>query len=355
MKSFYLYGGSIFLILCSLFVFLQTGFAEKNVYIVDTPSLTVRSQPTADAEPIGYLQAGNQIRIFNTENGWAQSYFNSQKGWVASQYLYPSPILRTTVQYQPQKITVDEVGVRIRSGPSTTYPVHSIAANKKQYELISTSNDWQEILLDNGSTGWVASWLTTSAEKTDEKKADALPLNGYTIVLDAGHGGRDPGAIALDNTYEKNLTLATVLKTADLLREKGATVIMTRKEDVKLSLDKRVEISNQSFADAFISIHYNSSLIQTNRGTQTYFFDQDNNQELAAILQESIASHLPLPDAGVKQADFRVLKNNQNPAVLVELGFLSNPDDLSHILEETFQSTAAFAVTEGIINYLHKK
>lgn len=349
------YATAIILIICSLFFFNQIISAERAVYIVDTPSLTVRSEPAADASPIGYLYKGEQVTVFETVNGWARSYYNNEKGWVAPQYLYPVTLSTNVLHNEKNDIFINKEGVRIRSGPGTEYPVYSVAGYQDRYEIIDTSNGWQQIVLENGETGWVASWLTTNEKNPKEAKAEKPPLDGYTIVLDAGHGGKDPGAIAIDNTYEKNLTLATVKKTAELLKKNGATIIMTREEDVDISLDKRTEISNKSFADVFISFHYNSSIHSNNRGTQTYFFEHDNNRALAEHLQSRMAEYLPLPNSGVKEADFRVLKNNQNPAALVELGFLSNQDDMNVIHGEEFQKNAATAITEGLIDYFNQK
>lgn len=356
MKRYHFYIQGFFILFFSLFFSYQVQAKDSETFIVDTPSLTVRSEPAVNAEAIGYLQAGDTVAVFGTKFGWARSFFDEQEGWVAPQYLNPAYIENMNLEEKPEKVTIATEGARIRSGPGTDYAISFIAHQDEQYELVSTENEWLEIALEKGSTGWVASQLTnTNTVSNEEQKKEKLPLTGYTIVLDAGHGGRDPGAIALDNTYEKNLALITVQKTAELLKKTGATVILTREDDIKVPLDERVKISNEIFADAFISFHYNSEITGTMRGTNTFFYQNKASRKLAESLQSSIAELIPLQNNGIREATFRVLKNNQNPSALVELGFLSNSEDLAAIHAEGFQTSAAGAITDGLIAYFEQK
>ena len=191
------------------------------------------------------------------------------------------------------------------------------------------------------------------------------------VVLDAGHGGHDEGAAGLSGLLEKDLVLDVTLKLAERLRGAGVRVVMTRSADRFLSLEERTAVANDARADLFVSIHANASRSRTPRGIETYFASFDATDDaaretaerensafgtsaqqfkgsdpLAAILGDLIATeHLQessefaklaqhqLADVGrsrsrgVKQAPFVVLMGVQMPASLVEIGFLTNPDD----------------------------
>lgn len=350
MKKTYLFAILIFGLLLSPFFLPSHSMAESSTYVVDTPSLTVRSGPSQEAEPIGQLREGDKIAVFGTKYGWAQSYYNGQVAYVAAHYLSSKENSTTTHTYK--NITIEGEGVRIRKGPGTNFPIIAVAKNHSSYRVVSTRNNWHQVSLAGKETGWVASWLTSTKANKPEKQGS---LSGYTIVLDAGHGGIDPGAIALDNSYEKNFTLAVVKKTAERLRGIGANVIVTRKDDTGVSLNRRVAASNLSAADAFISFHYNSSIYSSVNGIRTFYYGSDKNRNFAMNLQKSLVSHLRLGDRGILSADFRVLRKNEKRAALVEMGFLSNPYDLSVIKTTTHQANAANAISQGVLSYFNQQ
>src|SRR5699024_10684135 len=161
-------------------------------------------------------------------------------------------------------IQVHTNGVQIRSGAGTNYAVISTAQAGNTYDLIETSGDWYHIMLDDGSTGWIASWLTDSptaseadsTENTSEKTSPIInkkkvlhqpkklnlngSVEGLTIVLDPGHGGKDPGSIGLDGVQEKDLIMNISEKVAQQLQAAGADVVLTRTGDYFISLEQRV-------------------------------------------------------------------------------------------------------------------
>src|SRR5699024_2558708 len=212
--------------------------ADGQTYEVGTTPLNVRSAPSSNDEIIGILSKGDQIETFNENNELNQSYYAGQEAWVASQFLFP--VQEGTPQEQQSQNNVDQSsqeaiqvhtnGVHIRSGAGTNYAVISTAQAGNTYDLIETSGDWYHIMLDDGSTGWIASWLTDSptaseadsTENTSEKTSPIIKekeqpqskkqnlngsLEGLTIVLDPGHGGKDPGSIGLDGVQEKDLIM----------------------------------------------------------------------------------------------------------------------------------------------------
>jgi N-acetylmuramoyl-L-alanine amidase len=204
-----------------------------------------------------------------------------------------------------------------------------------------------------------------------------------TVVVDPGHGGAETGAIGPAGTMEKELTLALSRALAErLAAELGLRVALTRTDDVDRGLDERSAFANQNKADLFLSIHLNSTARGDARGAETYFLslqasDQraadaaaiENlvgeaaaapgsdefdvqlmlwdlaqsahlaaSQRLANLIQEELNRSLELPDRGVKQAPFRVLMGAAMPAVLVELGFLSSPEEEMRLRDPAYRA-----------------
>ncbi|MEJ2057342.1 MAG: N-acetylmuramoyl-L-alanine amidase [Desulfofustis sp.] len=223
--------------------------------------------------------------------------------------------------------------------------------------------------------------------------AQQLGLGIGTIVIDPGHGGKDPGAIAF-GMKEKDIVLKTGQRLAAHLRKKlGATVILTRDDDTFLPLEERTAIANTSSADLFISLHINAHPSPDIRGFETYFLNLTTNAEamrvaarenatsshqlselqdiladimrnskinessrLADRVHESIDSGLVqsgfgVKDMGVKQAPFYVLIGAEMPAILIEIAFISNPDDASLLGDDGFLDKLAERISDGISHY----
>lgn len=189
-------------------------------------------------------------------------------------------------------------------------------------------------------------------------------LAGLTIVVDPGHGGPDPGACGATGTYEKNNTLAVGLNLAYLLRAAGAQVIMTRTDDTPptganyteaADLKARVAIANDNKADLFISIHNDSFSDPSAGGTTTIYCSQNpsqaESQKLGKLVQAELVKELGLRDRGVKDSLDYVVRYTNMPAILVEVGFISNPTEEKLLGSPNGQQTAAHAIYEGVLAY----
>jgi N-acetylmuramoyl-L-alanine amidase len=179
------------------------------------------------------------------------------------------------------------------------------------------------------------------------------------ICIDAGHGGTDPGAenkLWGVNYAEKDvaLTLAKMLRDTLITR---FDVVMTRDSDVFLTLDKRAEIANQENADLFISIHINAHEKSEAQGFESFIFEKAPNdspvRDYQKVIHEEVAklfTENKRADRGAKAAKFRVLSKTKCPAILLELGFISNFDDLRLIaIDEIFQTKVVAAIHRGLI------
>jgi N-acetylmuramoyl-L-alanine amidase len=212
-----------------------------------------------------------------------------------------------------------------------------------------------------------------------------------TIVVDPGHGGGDTGAIGPSGAVEKDLTmmLARTL-TSRLERRLPVKVVLTRSEDAELPLDTRSALANQQKADLFLSLHINSVQDPKAHGAETYFLSMEasdehaaraaaeenrlvqddplydlqlilwdlaqshhlvESQKVASLIQDELNQELELANRGVKQAPFRVLMGASMPAVLIELGFLSNPEEEARLQDPSYRSQLVDALVRAIIRY----
>ncbi len=169
------------------------------------------------------------------------------------------------------------------------------------------------------------------------------------IVIDPGHGGSDCGAIR-NGIYEKNITLDVSKRVVTLLEKKGYIVTMTRKTDQTVSLQERVEISEEANPDIFVSIHVNSSNNTSPNGLETHYY-KDNSLKLAKNIHASLLNHINANDRGLFKSKFYVINHTTAPAVLVEIGFLSNPAEREQIMSEARKQATAKAIAEGIYEY----
>lgn len=193
--------------------------------------------------------------------------------------------------------------------------------------------------------------------------------DNVTIIIDAGHGGIDPGAVA-NNLVEKDLNLSIALKLKDFLSISGYNVITTRSSDTALAkanassrykkedLNQRIKLAEDTENAIFISIHMNKFESPTASGLQTFYSaNNDESLKFANCVQDSSKILEPNNKREVKQdnGDIYILDNISKPSILVECGFLSNKSDAEKLKDEEYQNKLAFSIYTGIINYLGGK
>lgn len=192
--------------------------------------------------------------------------------------------------------------------------------------------------------------------------ADILnkPLEGKKIYLDAGHGGKDPGAYYKD-IYEKDLNLKITLKLKDKIESLGGIVYLTRDGDYDLSkknvrlrkrsdLESRAKMINESDADIYLSIHLNSSTHTSWKGAQVFYDDINNkNKDIANIFQEGFDKYLN-SDKKIKEISTLYMYKRINiKGVLLELGFLSNPNERYLLMDDSYQNKIVDTLTNSLI------
>ena len=206
---------------------------------------------------------------------------------------------------------------------------------------------------------------TLGSDKTAEKLFPSNSSTPITIVLDAGHGGPDPGKVSESGTLEKdiNLKIATYLK--ELLESQNINIVMTRVEDKDLATEttkrklsdikERVKLMENSNADMVVSIHQNSYPDADVYGAQCFYpTESEEGKKLAAIIQQQIITSTKQTKIRETKAndDYYLLKNSPVPIVIVECGFLTNSKEEQLLLTEDYQHKMAWSIYLGILQYL---
>ena len=231
-------------------------------------------------------------------------------------------------------------------------------------------------------------------------KEKEIVQNAKVIVLDAGHGGHDPGAVGPRGTKEKDINLAIVLQLEKVFKkDKNYKVILTRDDDTFIPLVERANIANKNKADLFISVHCNANLNRNASGFEVYFLSEhasdqeaistetlensvvaledkadekktvlqnmlwsmvvneyiNESSELSSFISAEASGRLKVPNRGLKQANFYVLRGTQMPSVLVETSYISNYTEESKLNTGSFQKSAADSIYEGVKKYYARK
>lgn len=174
--------------------------------------------------------------------------------------------------------------------------------------------------------------------------------NQYVVYLDPGHGGSDPGTSG-NGVIEKELVLKIALEAKRQLENAGVRVIMSRESDVYVSLKERSQGANAANPDIFISVHANSSLSPSAYGIESFYM-KDIDYKLAQDVQRRLMEYISTADRGVKYEDFHVIRETKMPATLVEVGFVSNPNEANKLKQPYTQNALAEAITNGAVDYL---
>ena len=192
--------------------------------------------------------------------------------------------------------------------------------------------------------------------KDEDKPQVVLPKVDHKgkiyVLIDPGHGGSDCGANRA-GIYEKNITLDISKRVEKLLTKKGYEVFMTRTGDETVSLQDRVDISENLQPDIFVSIHVNSSNSSAPKGLETHYY-KDNSLILAKTIHASMLNNINASDRGLFKSKFYVINHTTAPAVLVEIGFLSNESERAQLVTESRKQATAKAIAEGINDYFKK-
>jgi N-acetylmuramoyl-L-alanine amidase len=187
----------------------------------------------------------------------------------------------------------------------------------------------------------------------------ATPVTNRVIVIDAGHGGFDPGALSDTGIEEQEINLKIALKLQRLLEESGTTTFLTRADENSVGSTKREDMKNRKEirdvenSDMYISIHLNSFPQENVKGAQTFYSSSEESKKLAELVQAKLKEVVePNNNRVAKQlSTVYLLKNTKKPSIIVECGFLSNSEELKKLQDDMYQEKLAWAIYLGIIDY----
>ena len=290
-----------------------------------------RDDLTYQKETKGYLNKQLTINLANTVVGNLRRHITLKDEQVNTVLLLDNGDGSTKVIVKGHDIKADNCNVYMAAKDRKT---------KKPYRLI----------------------IDVMAPKGKNAGADVAGVEGRTIVLDAGHGGSDSGAVGPSGVSEKSVTLAVTKKLAAILNESGANTVMTRSDDVDVyapndtaaeELQARCDVANSTpGADAFVSIHCNAFSSPTAHGMETYYYAPSvSGLRLASFLNEELEQAGGLFNRGVKTANFYVIKHTNMPASLIELGFITNYKEEALLADDEYQQKLANAIAKAIARF----
>jgi len=343
---------------------------------ITVDNLNVRSSASSSSttNKVGQVNKGTIFNVYEDSNGWLKVAYNGVFAYVSKQYAkyitgensqpettQPAPTQPAPTQPEPTKpsetVNASVIGrvtvnnLQVRQGAGTNYSSIGVLNTGDEVTVQSISGYWAKVSYSN-KVGYVHKSYLKLINQSGKAVKDRV------IVLDPGHGGKDPGASA-ESAVEK----AIVLKVGNLVKQKleadGAKVVMTRTGDTYPTLEDRVKITNDNFGEVFVSIHVNSAASSSAKGTETYYsvstgdmYKEDIN--LATYINNQIVSNADMTNRGVKKEAYYVINNTIIPAVLVELGFVSNSADRAKLVNDQYVSIFADSIYKGIVQYYSK-
>lgn len=325
-----------------------------------TASTVLRQYPTEDATELTSINPGDTVNVIYQDGNWSQVAYKQSAAWIETKMINLSN--QTTKLSIPQQaaapstanpkalmvVTNRDANIRQAAGINAPIVVH--APKDTRLQVLKQDGDWYQVKTTDGKVGFIASWTVSLPGDPDAKVAKSLAE--ATVVLDPGHGGADAGAISNSGKYEKNYTLAIAQTVAETLRSLGVNVLMTRNDDTFVDLAAIPAIASRAHADAFISFHFDSSPNpNTATGFTTYYFDTKQDKALASAINQSLAKNIKLDNRGIAYGNFEVLRDNLQPAVLLEMGYINSERDFQYIRSDAYHQQVAQDIVTGLTNY----
>lgn len=325
-----------------------------------------------------YKEANNQSQVVTSipygqlfyllddqQSNFSKVSYNGQEGYVDNNQLnYAVDHMNELYKLQaglPQTLDAKKmISTKLKETPlyetADTFSKRISTVNAGTiFNYEDRENDFYKVTIGNGKKAYIPYWLVNANFATIESDSQ-LPqgIEHAKIVIDPGHGGDDPGAVVtFSEKHEADHTLTTALLLKKELENLGATVILTRESDKSVSLENRAQLSNREKANAFISLHFDSGPNSNASGTTGYYFSS-TSENLAQTVNKYIARNLTLKSQGTKFQNFLVLRENKQPSILLELGYLNNPDDNKLIESTEYQENIAKSIASALKEYFQQ-
>ncbi|WP_214825376.1 N-acetylmuramoyl-L-alanine amidase [Exiguobacterium sp. s28] len=324
-------------------------------YYKTTVNLNMRLTAASWSTVLMTIPNGATVKYVSRYGSWYKVSYNGKTGYVASQYLSATGAPTTTTSTTSYQTTVN---LNMRLTAASWSKVLMTIPNGSTVKYVSKYGSWYKVSY-GGKTGYVASQYLKPATTTTPTTSTGT---GRTIVIDAGHGGNDPGAV-YGSSYEKVIAFDIAARLASTLSNTyGYNARMTRTNDVYLSLAQRVELTKSYKGSAFVSIHNNSSTNTSYHGHEVLVPTGESyttnpyisaSRSLGAAINRELGARIPtIRNRGVKYQNVYVVGKNSVPSTLVEYGFISNANDRSHLTSITYRQRMADATASGIHQFM---
>ncbi len=336
------------------------GNVQKQV--TTTQNINLYVKPTSSSKVISTVNSKVNLPVYKTVSGYHLTVVNDVPGYIVANSTVdveiekpstpdpkPDPTPPTVSGDLLGRVTVDHLNIR-QEASSTSAVVSKL--KKDEYVQVNSINGYWAQVTYQGQKGYVhKSYLKLLNQSGN-------PLKDRIIIVDPGHGGKDPGTVVGSNS-EKAITLKVSTLVKQKLEAAGAKIYMTRTEDTYPSLQDRVDFTNANYGEIFVSIHVNSAANTSALGTETYYavttgdmFKEDI--DLATFVNNQIVNNLNMKNRGVKPQQYYVIRNTIIPAILVELGFLTNNEDRVKMTDDQYVELFAESIYKGILEYYSK-
>ena len=331
-----------------------------------TDNLNVRSSAvfTGTSNIVGKVNTGHVFNVYEIGADYYKVDYNGRYAYISKTYAEEvtatqpePPVTEPSIDNSGQLPSTTTIGIatvndlNIRAQASVNAKVLAKINRDTKVDVLSLSGSWAEVSYE-GTVGYISKTYLRLVNKSGSVVANRI------IVIDPGHGGKDPGAVS-GNAVEKAIVFNTANKLKQKLEAAGAIVKMTRTGDTYPSLEERVQFAKDNYGEIFISLHANAASASA-QGTETYYSVSANDNEkedyaLATFINSEIVKNANMKDRGVKREDYYVIRNLYIPSVLVELGFLTNSEDRSKLLSDQYIEIFAQSMYNAITKYYSQK
>ena len=308
-----------------------------------------------------------------------RSLSGSTSGWDKATAMYriliPNARLAPSVKGPDFKPNSSVLRVRMRQQDANTVAIYILPASKVSFGRLNVQGDKLSLDLQrttsavrppvvlppiprpNPIAGAKPRPVPVPAPAKPKPKPapKPTPTGRIVVMIDPGHGGKDPGAIGIGGLREKDVILPISKKVAEILRKNGVNAVLTRNTDYFVSLKGRVVMAERRDADLFVSIHANSMGLSRPdiNGLEVYYYN--SGKGLADAVRKGITRKVKIRDRGIRRARFYVLRKTSMPAILVETGYVTGREDASKLKQTSFRNQMAEGIADGILRYLKRK
>lgn len=316
---------------------------SSQIYLL-YDKINIRDKASTNSNVIAMGNRYDSYEVISEKNGWFQIKTpEGTKGYVAGWLTTYNKNYYSESNLEYKRTTDD---LNIRSGPSMEHEVADVLSKGSIVKIVGEENEWNKVVSENGIVGWCYSYYLNEVN----------PLAGKSILIDPGHGGKDPGAISYSGKYEKYINLEVAVNLKSVLEDMGAKVYLTRTGDYYITNKERGKMADTLGTDILLSIHHNALNNNDYFGLSTYYntikyTSPSYGFDLAKAIYLNAVTINGVYRDGILDRNYEVLRETNTPAALIEIGFMTNPQEEMNIYNGSFQNIMVHKIANGIVDY----